>query len=256
MPAGLDGNPDPIRSAARDDVLAASADLVLEARRHRAHLVTLVAIDGIDGAGKSTFADELGGVLRPHGVSVIRSTIDSFHRPRVERGIQGRWSPDGFYEDSHNLARLQEVLLDPIAGDPPRPCRLGLFDEPTDRFLSEIEAPFQTVPPGGVLLFDGIFLHRPELRGRWHFSIFLEAWERVNQGRIDSACQSAPNTGPALFHHLSWWWTVLPRYVEGQRRYLTEASPSTTADLAIDNNNLTSPFVLTDRHRTPTVAIR
>ena len=55
MPAGLDGNPNPIQTAQRDAVLCAVADRVCTANGSR----VLVGIDGRSGAGKSTFADEL-----------------------------------------------------------------------------------------------------------------------------------------------------------------------------------------------------
>ncbi len=72
--------------------------------------------------------------------------------------------------------------------------------------FSETEVRLVNAGPGDLLIFDGIFLHRPELRDRWHFSVFLEAWDRVNQGRVDRACEGAPRTGAALLHHLTWWW--------------------------------------------------
>ncbi|WP_246580249.1 hypothetical protein [Deinococcus aestuarii] len=47
--------------------------------------VLRVAIDGVDGAGKTTFADELAGVLRERGRTVIRASVDGFHAPRATR---------------------------------------------------------------------------------------------------------------------------------------------------------------------------
>jgi uridine kinase len=43
-----------------------------------------VAVDGPDAAGKTTLADELASVLRGRGRTVIRASIDGFHRPRAE----------------------------------------------------------------------------------------------------------------------------------------------------------------------------
>ena len=40
----------------------------------------VVAIDGIDGAGKTTFADGLAEVFAEEGSAVYRASIDGFHR--------------------------------------------------------------------------------------------------------------------------------------------------------------------------------
>jgi uridine kinase len=39
-----------------------------------------VAIDGVDGAGKTHFADELATELDRRGIPVIRASVDGFHR--------------------------------------------------------------------------------------------------------------------------------------------------------------------------------
>ncbi len=54
-----------------------------------------VAVDGVDGAGKTVFADQLGDVLTAAGRPVIRASVDNFHRPRTERYRRGRDSPSG-----------------------------------------------------------------------------------------------------------------------------------------------------------------
>src|SRR5690606_29224558 len=63
------------------------------AETERPHPVR-VAIDGVDGAGKSTFADELAGPLQKLGRPVIRASADSFHNPREIRYRRGRHSPE------------------------------------------------------------------------------------------------------------------------------------------------------------------
>jgi len=92
MPAGLDGNPDPVVSADRSRMLALLADAVPQAT---AGGNVLVGIDGASGTGKSTLADELAGILTARRRPVVRASIDSFHRPRVERYARGPLSADG-----------------------------------------------------------------------------------------------------------------------------------------------------------------
>src|SRR5687768_8892138 len=59
-----------------------------------------VAIDGVDGVGKTTLANELVDPLRRRGRPVIRASIDGFHNPRSVRYRLGRSSPEGYYKDS------------------------------------------------------------------------------------------------------------------------------------------------------------
>jgi len=62
-----------ISSVAGHQVLQRVAAAVLQtARQDR---VTLVAVDGVDGAGKSTFGDELAAQLRGSGRPVIRRNL-------------------------------------------------------------------------------------------------------------------------------------------------------------------------------------
>jgi uridine kinase len=119
-----------------------------------------VAIDGVDGAGKTTFADELGSSVSALGRPVIRASVDGFHNPRVVRYKRGRHSPEGFFEDSYNYAALRNYLLDPLS---PKGChryRPAFFDHVTDDAVPVVEV---EALPRSILLIDGIFLHRPEL---------------------------------------------------------------------------------------------
>src|SRR5262249_39050048 len=122
--------------------------------------VARVAIDGLDGAGKTTFADELADILRMLPRDVIRASVDGFHNPRALRYRRGRSSPEGYFEDSYNYAALKKHLLDPLSPGGSRRYRAAVFDHVTD---TPVSIPEREAPASSILLFDGIFLHRPEL---------------------------------------------------------------------------------------------
>ncbi len=149
----------------RERLLAEVAQEVLAAAPGR---ITRVAVDGVDGAGKSTFADELAEALAPSGRQVVRASVDDFHRPRDLRHARGRDSPEGFFEDSYDHERLAELLLDPLGPGGSRRLRRKAFDHRTD---TPVHAPEEVAAADAVLLLDGIFLHRDELAGRWDLSI-------------------------------------------------------------------------------------
>lgn len=239
MPAGLDGNPDPVRTPQRDAVIARAVADIVANRRDRGP--TLVAIDGIDGAGKSTFADELSRELEAADEQVIRSTIDWFHRPRAERMARGRRSPVGFYLDSHDLDALQERLLRPLRSEPGADYRVAAFDEPNDEPLDPTP---EKVVGTEILLFDGIFLNRPELAGWWDFSIFLDGFERVNEGRLGLVVADRPDDPDEVIGHVLDWVARIDRYSSGMRYYLDLVDPAARADLVIDNNDFERPRII------------
>ncbi len=109
--------------------------------------VTRVAIDGVDGAGKTHFADELGEVLRASGRSVIRASVDGFHNPRSIRYRLGRDSPEGFFHDSYDYEQLKAALLDPLSPGGSGHYRTAVFDHRSDRPVS---APNGAAAPGAI----------------------------------------------------------------------------------------------------------
>ena len=74
-----------------------------------------VGIDGVDGAGKSVFAAELAAVLSRQGVPVVHVCVDDWHHVRVRRYARGGTSPEGFWLDSYDNARLKAEVLEPLA---------------------------------------------------------------------------------------------------------------------------------------------
>ncbi|MCW3493966.1 uridine kinase [Microbacterium sp. SSM24] len=192
----------------------------------------IVAIDGLDGAGKSTFADGFAEVFAEKGAAVYRASIDGFHRPRAERYARGRTSADGFYRDSYDYATFRRVLIDPFRDGAQTAgatgFQLAAFDVARDAVE---EAQWVTAPRDAVLVVDGIFLHRPELRDLWDWSVWLDVPESVAARRLADRDGSDPDPdAPAN-----------ARYRQGQRIYLREAQPEAAASAIVDNSDLAHP---------------
>ena len=109
----------PARRAMLDRV--AAAVLALPAER-----TVRVGIDGVDGAGKTTFADELSDRLASSGRPLIRAGVDWFHHPKRVRYHRGRYSPEGHYRDSYDYAALRRLLLDPLGPGGTSECAPGV----------------------------------------------------------------------------------------------------------------------------------
>jgi uridine kinase len=134
-----------------------------------AHPVRVGGHRRTDAGGKTTLADELAGLIAGSGRKVIRASIDGFHRPRADRYRRGE-SPEGYYLDSFDYPVLREKLLVPLGQIGDLRFRTAVFDLRSD---SRREAPWEVAAPNSILLFDGVFLLRPELNDSWDFRIFL-----------------------------------------------------------------------------------
>jgi uridine kinase len=216
----------------RQDVLTAVAHAV---SRTPALDVIRVAIDGVDGAGKTYFADELADVLKALGRSVIRASVDGFHNPRAIRYRKGRTSPEGFFHDSYNYEQLKAALLDPLSPGGSGHYRVAVFDHRSD---SPVHSPTQAAASGDILLFDGIFLHRPELRGYWDYSIFLDVRFALSIPRGAQRDDSSPDPAAASNE----------RYVRGQELYLRSSEPKRFATVTINNDELLAPYIVERGH--------
>jgi uridine kinase len=240
MPVGLDGNPDPVVTPERTAVLDAVSALV-ESRHDRR---TIVGVDGRSGSGKSTFSDELASRLEERGLDVVRSTTDSFHRPRVQRLSAGPSSPDGYYRDSHQLDRMAGELLVPFKDGSPR-VLVAAFDEPSDTTMEV----FADVAENAVLVFDGLFLQRPELCRLWDVSVYLDADVRRDAEWLDFVLADLPDDPVARAGELdrrlerARW----PRYRKGWDVYLADADPRRAASLVVDNNDFANPRIVASR---------
>lgn len=191
--------------------------------------VLRAAIDGVDGAGKTTLADELAEVLKTSGREVIRASVDGFHNPRAVRHHLGRGSPEGFYSDSYDYGAFKGVLLGPLSPGGLGRYRTAVHDIDTE---TPVTVPEKQVEPESILLVDGIFLHRSELRPYWDASVWLEVAFEVSiprgaQRGLGSPDLHAPEN---------------QRYLEGQKLYLRESKPQQHAMMVINNDCLDAPY--------------
>jgi uridine kinase len=192
-----------------------------------------VAIDGVDGAGKTVLADALAPLVIAKGRQVIRASVDDFHHPRAVRYARGRYSPDGFFLDSYDYPAFRRLLLDPLGPAASGNYIATHFDHRTDQPIAPRP---QQAPSAAALIVDGIFLHRPELRAYWDLSIFLQIDFAISRER-NAAREGTPDAlDPDTPSNR--------RYGGGQQRYLSECAPAQNADIVIDYNDLRAPKIL------------
>jgi uridine kinase len=192
---------------------------------------TRVAIDGPPAAGKTTLADELAVVLRAQGRDVIRATIDDFLFPRAQRYPRGEYSAEGCYFDAHDHDALNRVLLDPLGPGGDRRFQPAVYDRTADAALSP---PVTTAPVDAVLVFDGVFLMRPELIDRWDLRVFVSTTleKTVERAVIrERQVSSRPDV------ERRW----RERYLPSQQLYFATVRPTDHVDIIVHNDEPQQP---------------
>ncbi|HMH57571.1 MAG TPA: uridine kinase, partial [Galbitalea sp.] len=149
--------------------------------------------------------------------------IDDFHQSRARRYARGSDSAEGFYRDSYDYPTFKRMLTEPF-----RTGWIGSFN--LRAFDLKRDVPFQPVwssgPQDAILIVDGIFLNRPELRGIWNYSIWLEVDRKIAAQRVLARDGASGNA---------------KRYTDGQKLYLKEAKPREAATAIFDNNDFENP---------------
>lgn len=190
-----------------------------------------VAVDGVDGSGKTTFADGLCREFRAADRTVFHVSLDDFHHQQHIRYRRGRTSAEGFWLDSYNYSAFTAHVLEPLAPGGSTQFRAKHHDVASDNLLDH---PAQTAPPGSILIVDGMFLHRAELRDEWDFSIFLDVPFAITAARMADRDGTHPDP-----EHPS-----MTRYVGGQQLYFADSHPAARADLVVDNSDPAYPAVI------------
>jgi uridine kinase len=195
------------------------------------HRPVLVAVDGLDAAGKTTLASELSTSLRQEGSYVIEASIDGFHNPRDIRYKRGRDDPEGYYRDSFDLEALKKHLLVPLKVGCMR-YSTQVFDYTVDK---TVESTKNQAEQGSILVFDGVFTHRPELRCYWNYSIYLYIDEDECLRRGAARNPDDPEEARRRYK---------VRYLAGQKIYHDESNPMKHASIIIDNTDPQTPLIL------------
>ncbi|MCW4049892.1 MAG: uridine kinase [Candidatus Bathyarchaeota archaeon] len=212
----------------RDCLLRGVANMICSVERHHP---LRVAVDGIDAAGKTMFADELSPIIEKIGRPVIRASIDGFHNPREIRHQRGRMNPEGYYIDSFDYRALLDNLLLPLGPEGNMSYREAVYDYRKDE---KLDTQWKNAPTNSILLFDGVFLMRPELVSLWDIRVFLDITyaESMNRGLQRDMGYSREIED-----------LYMERYIPGQKLYMIHSSPKKKSDLTIDNNDPMNPQI-------------
>jgi uridine kinase len=200
------------------------------------HRPLRVGIDGRSGAGKTTLADALADRLEALGRDCLRASLDDFHRPgHQQREKAGGFTPSEYLREAYDFTKIRQLLLDPLGPKGNRHCRLDFWNSHDDLPFPE---DWLDVERDAILIVDGVFLHTPELREQWDFTIWLEVdWKNtlLRAARRDGT----PGSFADLLRegYTSGW---IPRHLS----YEETVHPHDRVDVVIDNSDVEHPKVV------------
>ena len=191
-------------------------------------LPTLVAVDGLTASGKTTLANELATIIRLAGRPAVRASVDDFHSDDETIARRGRFSPDGYYEDSFDYDGLVRLLLTPLGSGGIR--RFVTTNQPG--------APTWSAANNAILIVDGVFLLRPELEAWWDYSIFVDISQDLSMERgvaRDTGVLGDAANVRKLYEE---------RYLPGEALYMERVNPRAKANVIVDNTDPSEPLLV------------
>jgi len=194
----------------------------------------LVCIDGLTGAGKTTLSETLKGYLQIADTPTYSISVDHFHNPRSVRHSLGRLSPEGYYLRSHDYKKLCHLVIEPLRGlGPDYTIIPKAFDLADDR---ESLAPPCKIQAPAVVIVEGSFMLREELRRFWDFSLYVNVSRVLALSRVTTRDQHlfVLKDGAAI---------VSQRYHGAHDLHEKLNRPRQHADLCIDNTDPGRPVL-------------
>lgn len=200
-----------------------------------------VSVDGFAAAGKTSLARELELKIQETGRPVLNISVDGFHNTKEIRYQKGSMSPQGYYDDSFNYKAIVENVLIPLSPNGNRKFKPVIFDFRTN---SHIEVPFQSATNDTILLFEGLFLQRPELKNYWNLNIFVQTDHNVSLSRAikrDLELFKTPEVVTDKYEN---------RYIPGHKIYQREEQPEGNSDILVINNDIENPeLIFNNKHK-------
>lgn len=138
------------------------------------------------------------------------------------------------YRGAFDLDAIRRLLLEPLGPGGDRQVQLRFFDQQQQRpFPAEV----RSVPADTVVIADGAYLLRPELRDLWDFRIFVVIDFDLVLARgtaRDAAWMESVEAAAERYRSYS---------IPAERIYDAEADPRSHAEVIVDNRNVAAPVL-------------
>lgn len=184
----------------------------------------VIGIDGLGGAGKSTIVNSLKLELNNKRHECYILHIDDFINKREIRYDDSKEQWYCYYNIQWRYDYLIKEILEPIKRGEEIKKGIELYDKENDEYTAKQIH----IPKGEILILEGVFLQRKELKDYLDFTIYLDVEKEV---RLKRVLKRDGYIGDAEEIKCKYE----KRYFPAEDRYLMEYNPIGNADLVLKN---------------------
>lgn len=185
----------------------------------------IIGIDGLGGAGKSTLANLLKTELENNKYNPVIFHIDDFIHPCHVRYDYEKEEWYCYYKIQWRYDYLIKEVLEPVKNGIEIEKQVEFYDKDNDMyFLEQI-----IVPRGSVILLEGIFLQRYEIREYLNYVVYLDVPKAIRLNRVINRDMYIGDEEEIKFKYER-------RYFPAEDKYIEEYNPVKNADFVLRND--------------------
>ena len=183
--------------------------------------ISVIGIDGLGGAGKSTISGMLCSDLERNGIHTILLHLDDFiHTRQIRYNSEYpewrcyydlQWRYDYFIQ---TVKRLKASFDDSV--------EVELYDKNNDNYYTET----YTITEKATVVVEGIFLQRKELQGIFDYMLYIDVPEDARLNRVLQRDTYIGNERQIIDKYKT-------RYFPAERHYFSIYRPDRSADCVI-----------------------
>lgn len=184
---------------------------------------SIIGIDGLSGAGKTTITETITRELITYGYKVIAIHIDDLIEERANRYNTGHPEWYEYYSLQWDVQGIKEKLFEAVH-QKLNHLHLKFYDKENDRcYMKSID-----IEQCNVLLIEGIFLQRKEWKDFFDYMIYLDCPKEVRSERVLQRDAYIGDMNERLNKYERRYWI-------GEDYYSKEVNPIQNADIVINS---------------------
>ncbi len=162
----------------------------------------IIGITGIDCGGKTTLAKNLSGELKRSGINNEIFHIDDFNNKKVEKETYSAFASGNWNENDFD--RYYESIIN---------------------FQQATEAVEKAAAKNEIIIVEGIFIFRPQLKITFNYRIYLEVDASVALTCFEERRRLTGDARPVgIFEHI---------WLRAHNKYVSEVTPQKISNLII-----------------------
>ncbi|MCM1500541.1 MAG: uridine kinase [Clostridium sp.] len=183
--------------------------------------VTVLGIDGLGGAGKSSISEKICTEFEKSGRHTVLLHIDDFIHVREVRYNRDYPEWQCYYDLQWRYGYFIEIL-NKIKGGTGNSIEVELYDKEKDCYRSQT----YDIAEKTIVVVEGIFLQRTELAGIFDYMVYIDVPEDIRMKRVLKRDTYIGNEQEIIDKYEN-------RYFPAEHKYVRKYRPTESADYVI-----------------------